>query len=77
MAFRSCALRTPTPGELEILLQRLSGLRGDYGRDLDAARALITVGDLLPNSNLSRVELAAYTSLATLLLNLDETITKE
>jgi hypothetical protein len=60
MAFRACTLRTPTPGELEILLRRLSVLREDYGRDGDAARALITVGDSLPNSKLSPVELAAY-----------------
>ncbi len=52
-------------------------LRDDYSREEDAARALITVGDSSPNSKLPPAELAAYTSLATLLLNLDETITKE
>ncbi len=77
MMFRICTLRAPAPGELEILLRRLNVLREDYGRDVDAARALITVGDSLSNAKLSPVELAAYTSVATLLLNLDETITKE
>jgi hypothetical protein len=77
MAFRLCTLRMPTSSELEILLRRLSVLREDYGRNESAARALITVGETTPNAKRSSVELAAFTSLASLLLNLDETITKE
>ena len=74
-AFRRCTGRTPQPDEVRLLqefLNRQRSKRFEAG-DLDAS-ALI--GDLSPS--LGRPgELAAYTALARVLLNLDETLTKQ
>jgi hypothetical protein len=43
----------------------------------DAALAAITIGESLPDRSLDAAELAAYTAAASVLLNLDETVTKQ
>ena len=48
-----------------------------YSADADAARKLIAAGESKADANLPAAELAAHTGLALLLLNLDETLTKE
>ncbi|MGE0758554.1 MAG: DUF1553 domain-containing protein [Pirellulaceae bacterium] len=77
LAFLHCTLRTPTEREMATLLSRLQDLRATFGKDEQAARALTAVGESLPNTALAPGELAAWSSLSLLLLNLDETITKE
>jgi len=42
-----------------------------------AAEKLLAVGDTKRNDKLDASELAAYTMVANLILNLDETVTKE
>ena len=76
-AFRRCTSRAPKPTELAILTTRLQGLRAAFAKDETAARKLIAVGESKASDKVPPVELAAFTSLATLLLNLDETISKE
>ena len=76
-AFRLCTLRSPTPTELNVLANRLAALRSAYAHDPQAASELIAVGESKPDATIAPAELAAYTGLATLLLNLDETISKE
>ena len=56
---------------------RLARFREQYGADAEAAKKLIATGESKPDANLPVPELAAQTSLAMLLLNLDETLTKE
>ena len=46
-----------------------------YRADEAAARALLAVGDSPRDDAIPPAELAAYTALATLILNLDEVIT--
>ena len=46
-------------------------------RSAAAAKALLAVGDSKPDPKLDPTELAAYTLTAGVILNLDETITKE
>jgi hypothetical protein len=48
-----------------------------FEADPKAAAKLAAVGESRRNPSLSAVELAAYTTLANMLLNLDEAITKE
>ena len=48
-----------------------------FRRDPEAAAALIAPGESAPDPRLDPGELAAYTAIAQLILNLDETITKE
>ncbi len=48
----------------------------EYRKDEAAARALIALGASAPDSSLSASGLAAYTAVANIILNMDETITK-
>jgi hypothetical protein len=76
-AFRRVVSRPPQPRELAIFAQRLAALREAYAADEAAAKRLIAVGESKPDAKLNPAELAAWTGLATILLNLDETISKE
>jgi hypothetical protein len=69
--------RTPKLAELEILTRRLAALRQTYAHDEEAAKKLLAVGESKPDPKLPSAELAAWTSLATILMNLDEAISKE
>ena len=47
-----------------------------YQKDEDSAKKLISVGESPVDEKLNAPELAAYTMVASLLLNLDETLNK-
>ncbi len=76
-AFRRCTSRAPTPNELAVLSRRLQSLRALFAADDAAAKKLIAVGESKASDKLKPADLAAFTSVASLLLNLDETISKE
>ena len=58
-------------------MQRMQAeFQARYRNDLAAAREMITFGESRPDEKLDVAELAAYTLVANLLLNLDETINK-
>ena len=76
-AFRLATGRRPTPAELAVVLQVYQGELADFQADKDAATKLVTVGETKRNEALDVSELAAWTMTANLLLNLDETVTKE
>ncbi len=79
-AFRSCVSRSPQDGELAILSAFLDEQRARFL--LAEAKPQLLIGEPdqralnLPGS-ISSCELAAWTALARVVLNLDETITKE
>jgi hypothetical protein len=75
--FRLATARTPAPEEVDILLHIVQGQLADYRRDRKAARALLAVGESGHDPRVDPTELAAWTTLASVILNLDETITKE
>ncbi len=77
LAFRLATSRPPRPRELEILLAGWQSHRDRFSNAPDAADKLTKIGELPRPPNLDVIELAAYTTVAGLLLNLDETITKE
>jgi hypothetical protein len=75
-AFRLCTGRAPTPKEVDIL-ERLYQRQGENFRaDRKAAEELVSVGESRRPAGLDVAELAAWTTVASLLLNLDETITR-
>ncbi|HEX3659699.1 MAG TPA: DUF1553 domain-containing protein [Pirellulales bacterium] len=76
-AFRLATARQPRPQELAILRAGLARHRDEYRRHPDAAKPLLAVGESPHDSQLPPAELAAYTVMASVILNLDETITKE
>ncbi len=75
--FRLLTARNPRPAELAILRANLDQQLARYRRDRQAAVQLIRTGEAAREEKLDAAELAAYTAVANLLLNLDETITKE
>jgi hypothetical protein len=77
LAFRLATARPPRPAERRVLLDGLAQHLATYRKDPAAARKLINAGASRPDAKLDVAELAAYTAIASLILNLDEVITKE
>jgi hypothetical protein len=75
-AFRLATARLPDAGETDVLKSLLSEQLGEFQRDPAAASELLTVGSFQHDPALDAAELAAWTTVATVILNLDETVTK-
>jgi hypothetical protein len=76
-AFFQATARRPRPDELAILVAGFSSQLARFGRDCQGALALISQGEAARDLRIDPVELAAYTAMMQLILNLDETLTKE
>ena len=72
--FRTVLAREPQPVELEILSRQLNEQLARYRASEDDARKLVMQGESKPDEKLPAAELAAYTLLASTVLNLDETV---
>jgi hypothetical protein len=77
IAFRRAVSREPTEAETNSLLRLLAAERTRYQHDRAAAEALISVGDWPVAEETNRPELAAWTVVANVLLNLDEALSRE
>jgi hypothetical protein len=75
--FRLAVARKPTPRERQWLRDLAEKHTSDYRKDPQAAEALISVGESKPDPRVDKTELAAWTTVASVILNLDETITRE
>jgi hypothetical protein len=75
-AFRCTTARTPTREESMLLAQTLSTHRDHFAKHTEEASRVIANGESKPSSTLPVVEFASWTMVANLLLNLDETITR-
>ena len=76
-AFISATGRPPKGVEIGLLQKKLKELRTTFTADQKAAEKLASAGEHPRNEQLPATELAAYTGLCNLILNLDEVITKE
>jgi hypothetical protein len=77
LGFRLATGRRPT-GQEERLLRTLETKElAEYKASPDRAKQLLSVGESKHDPNLQPAELAAWTTVASTILNLDETITKE
>ncbi|MCX8157381.1 MAG: PSD1 and planctomycete cytochrome C domain-containing protein [Verrucomicrobiae bacterium] len=74
--FRLVTGRAPSASEMNILRQSLESHLARYRANTEAARQLVRVGEWPVDESLDTAELAAYTLVANLLLNLDEVVTK-
>ena len=74
--FEMATARLPKPVEKELLLKTFQTHYQELAADPDAAKALITVGESAPDETLDAVEVAAWTMIANLILNLDEVLNK-
>ncbi len=75
--FLAATAREPAPSESDILLASLHRLRDRFATSPDDAEHYLSSGEHGRDASLETPELAAYAAVASLLLNLDETITKE
>jgi mono/diheme cytochrome c family protein len=66
----------PPPKMMAVLQGSLAHMQQHYAADPKAAHALIAVGEKRSNPNIPAPELAAWTMVASEMLNLDETVTK-
>jgi hypothetical protein len=76
-AFRLATARRPSGRETGVLHGLLQTRRAEYRRTPQAAVKLLSVGEAPRDNRLDPRELAAWTTVASVILNLDETITKE
>ena len=76
-AFLAATARPPRAEELAILVRRYERNLERYQADPEAARRLVHVGESPVDESLDPCELAALTTVASLVLNLDEVLTNE
>jgi hypothetical protein len=76
-AFQAATGRPPRPEERAILKKGLLDQLERFRREPRSAAALVQVGESIADPRFDARELAAYTAITQLILNLDETITKE
>jgi hypothetical protein len=74
--FRRVTCRVPDAREMRELQSALRDFRAAYDRDPAGAKKLIAVGATKPDPKLDAGELAAYTMVGNLVLNLDEVLNK-
>ena len=75
-AFLQALTRQPTPAEIEALSKLHANQLARYSGDLETAAKLIGFGDRSTPDHLNPSELAAWTSIARVVLNLHEFITR-
>jgi hypothetical protein len=75
-AFRLCTSRLPDDSELDVLLGAFEGQRAVFGKDPSKALQLLAVGESPRDESLDPAELAALSVVASMILNLDETLTR-
>ena len=75
-AFRTAVSRGPLDAERVVAIGLLQSARARFEKDPDAAKKLLAVGASPVDKTITPAELAAWTSIASVILNLDETISK-
>ena len=75
-AFRLPLTRKPRAEEVAVLNRILTEQLAHYRSNPDAATKLLAVGESPRDEKLDQTELAAWTTVASVILNLDETVTK-
>ena len=76
LGFRSATARAPTMAEQRILSTIREQALVRFRADRNAARKLLAVGESPRDKTLDEVELAAWSTVASVILNLDETISR-
>jgi hypothetical protein len=76
-AFETATSRKPTDRENAVLIGLLDKHTAHYRQDQADAKKLVSVGQSPPPGDIDTADLAAWTSVARVLLNLHETITRD
>ena len=72
--FRLATCRQPEPKEIERLTAAYHRYQEAFHQDPASAQTLLNVGEFRADAKLDKTELAAYATIGSILLNLDETI---
>lgn len=75
-AFRVATSRSPSEHELAVLCEFFKEQCETFRKDREAAEKFLGVGPFKAKADLDAAELAAWATLGSLILNLDETVTK-
>jgi hypothetical protein len=75
-SYRAVLSRKPTDGELAVVQQAFEKHLAKYQANPEAAKQAISYGESKVDETLNPAELAAWTMIGNLLLNLDEAVTK-
>src|SRR5262249_4883224 len=75
-AFRLATARPPRTAELDVLRAVFEEQLAVFRKDPRAARQLLSVGESPRDGELEAAELAAWSVVAGVILNLDETVTR-
>ena len=75
--FRLATTRKPTARETGVLRELLRKQLASFRRDRPSALKLLSVGESPRDARLDVAELAAWTTVASTILNLDETISRQ
>ena len=76
-AFRLATSRRAGTDEIEVLSRRIDAFRADFAANPDDAKALLSVGESPRDESLDVAEHAAFTLVCSVLLNLDETLSRQ
>ena len=76
-AFRTVTSRSPSDRELDVLNKALSSYEREFTNNPKAAKQALRVGESKPDKAFDTIKLAAVTTVANVLLNMDEVITRE
>ena len=74
--FRLATSRAPRSDEIKVLQETLDAQLAEFREDKSAAEKLLQVGAFKANGDIDPAELAAWTTVANMILNLDEFLTK-
>ena len=72
--FRLCTSRLPNERELAVLRRVVAEQKSFFEKDEESAKKLVTVGDSKPPEAVDPKELAVWTAIGNVLLNLDATV---
>ena len=75
-AFELLTARKPSSDETHLLVELLNKQRDEFSREASVPTGLLEAGESKPDDSHDAAELAAYANVASLLLNLDEAITR-
>jgi hypothetical protein len=75
-AWRTVTSRKPAPAEVAVVEQAFQQHLAKYRSNVAAAKEAVSYGESKPDDRLDPAALAAYSLVANLVLNLDETVTK-
>jgi hypothetical protein len=75
-AFRLPLARKPKPEETAVLKRILTEQSAHFASNPEAIKKLLAVGESPSDEKLDQAQLAAWTTVTSVILNLDETVTK-